>query len=97
MAHVNCSVSLCFNTYRKKNKKSAVGGQERTIEFYPLPHVEKDIQLQYQKILKTLGFNWKKGFICSEHYSLLQCFGLHDKQKPRGNLTLGKDRCVLLV
>ena len=70
MAHVNCSASLCYDNFRKRDKKSATAvGQNKTLQFYPLPRVEKDIQVEYQRILKTVGLNWKKGFICNEHWS----------------------------
>ena len=63
MVHFSCSSSLCFNTYRSKDANGF------PIKFHKLPKKHEDVQKDYQRIFKTTGFNWKTGYICSEHWS----------------------------
>ncbi|XP_057295041.1 uncharacterized protein LOC130623561 [Hydractinia symbiolongicarpus] len=57
-----CSSSLCYNNFRTQNSN---GGK---LIFYRLPRT-KDLQMEYQKIIKTAGVNWKNGHICCKHWS----------------------------
>ena len=55
----SCSSSLCFNTSRSKDVLLA--------KLHKLLKKNDTIQRDYQRIFKTTGFNWKTGYICSEH------------------------------
>ena len=57
-----CSSSLCYNNVNTKKEDGT------KIEYYSLPKNE-NLQIQYQKILKTKSMNWKNGQICCEHWS----------------------------
>ena len=60
--HWNCSATLCNNSWRTTGV---------TCSYYKLSEVanDKKLKLAYQKILKSKTVNWKKGVICSEHWS----------------------------
>ena len=57
-----CSSSLCYNNVNTKKEDGT------KIKYYSLPKNE-NLQVQYQKILKTKGMNWKNGQICCKHWS----------------------------
>ena len=57
-----CSSSLCFNSYRSKDKEG------RSLKYYRLPS-DESTQRKYETFFKTTGFNWKYGHICCEHWS----------------------------
>ena len=56
----NCCVPLCYNNFT-----TIVDG--KLIRKYKLPQ-DKAIQDKYSAILKTNKINWKKGYICAEHW-----------------------------
>ena len=55
------SSSLCYNNVNTKKDGTK-------IKYYSLPKNE-NLQIQYLKILKTKGMNWRMGHICCEHWS----------------------------
>ena len=62
-----CSSAFCYNNFRTK---------AGTIKYYKLP---KDLNLQqeYRRILKTDGINFKRGYICGEHWSSGERTNIH--------------------
>ena len=57
-----CSSSLCFNNFR------TLDADGKKLTYYRLPR-DVNLQSKYIKIFKTSGMNWKKGHICSAHWS----------------------------
>ena len=62
MVKWSCASALCFNNYTSRDKEG------RPLKYYRLPRDVK-LQTEYSRIFKTSGINWKKGHICSAHWS----------------------------
>ena len=60
--HWNCAGALCTSNWRS---------QTPMLEYYSLRGIEsnENLKIAYAKVLKNSNINWKKGVICSKHWS----------------------------
>ena len=62
MVNWNCCSALCQNNHRNRLQNGD------KLKYYKLPR-DPTIQTKYSSILKTTGINFKKGYICCQHWS----------------------------